>query len=747
MRFARKSCPITCVIVLVAASVRLEAQTALRGEPLRIVRLTSAVTIDGRINQDEWSQASRVETWFETQPGDNVTPPVRNVGYIGYDDRFFYAAFEFDDPEPSAIRAPYADRDRISGNGTDYGGLILDTRNDGHSGVLLLTTPSGVQYDAVTDDDGAGEDPSPDFFWESATTIHERGWTLEMRVPFTSLRYRDVTPQTWGVFLYRNYPRGFRHMFFSAQIPRGGNCFVCRTNTLVGLENLPSGGHLVAAPYVSANQAARPSGGLGSRLENDRVNGDAGLDVKWTPDADNALDFTLNPDFSQVEADTAQISANERFALSYPEKRPFFLEGVELFSTPLRAVYTRAITSPRWGGRATGKVGGVGYTMLVADDEGGGSVIIPGPNGSTTAPQGFSSTVLVGRAKRSFNSGNVGLLVTGREGRDGGGSSWLIGPDVLWRPTTADAITAQWVFSTTRTPRREDLYTGWTGERLAGGAGDVRWQRNTTHLDVSGQYRHIGEDFRAEAGFIPQVGYREANGGAGWTIRPTGFVSRYRLFTNISRQVDLQGALINPVNSGGINVDTRFNGFLHFRVQDDEVRSGEPLFRSQRITYLARFSPSRYINSIGVDGNFGEQVDFANSRPGRGGTVNLSATVNPTDHLEVAWLENVRWLDIDEARVFTARVSRIRGTYTFTARSFVRAIGQYVQTNRDPALFLSPVARRSATFLGSLLFAYKLNWQSVLFVGYGDDRELSEDDRLERSGRQFFVKLSYAFQR
>ena len=165
-------------------------------------------------------------------------------------------------------------------------------------------------------------------------------------------------------------------------------------------------------------------------------------------------------------------------------------------------------------------------------------------------------------------------------------------------------------------------------------------------------------------------------------------------------------------------------------MQDDEVRSGEPLFRSQRFTYVARFSPSRYLNSIGIDGNLGEQVDFAKARPGRGGTINLAATVNPTDHLEIALLENVRWLDIDGARLFTARVSPLRGTYTFTARSFVRAIGQYVSTDRHPALFLSPVAMRSTTSLGSLLFAYKLNWQSVLFVGYGDDRELSDGDRL-----------------
>jgi len=113
----------------------------------------------------------------------------------------------------------------------------------------------------------------------------------------------------------------------------------------------------------------------------------------------------------------------------------------------------------------------------------------------------------------------------------------------------------------------------------------------------------------------------------------------------------------------------------------------------------------------------------------------------------VALLNNLRWLDIDDARLFTARVSRIRGTYTFTARSYVRAIGQYVATDSDPALYVAPVLPHSGTFLGSFLFAYKLNWQSVLFVGYGDDRELSVDNRLERSGRQVFVKVSYAFQR
>src|SRR5436189_13524 len=136
---------------------------------------------------------------------------------------------------------------------------------------------------------------------------------------------------------------------------------------------------------ISSGIPQRASPSAGGPLVSGSMEGHAGVDVKWTPDADNAVDLTVKPDFSQVEADTAQISANERFALFYPEKRPFFLEGVELLATPIQAVYTRTITSPRWGARATGKAGGIAYTALFADDAGGGSVIIPGPNGSDFA--------------------------------------------------------------------------------------------------------------------------------------------------------------------------------------------------------------------------------------------------------------------------------------------------------------------------------------------------------------------------
>src|SRR5262249_53236762 len=156
-------------------------------------------------------------------------------------------------------------------------------------------------------------------------------------------------------------------------------------------------------------------------------------------------------------SDTAQISTNERFALFYPEKRPFFLEGVDLFQTPIQAVYTRTITAPRWGGRLTGKEAGVRYTVLVADDAGGGSVILPGPNESSFAPQDVGSTVFVGRVKRDIGLSSIGALVTDREATSGDHHSRLIGPDFQWRSSGRDVVAGQLLFTESREPNRPDL--------------------------------------------------------------------------------------------------------------------------------------------------------------------------------------------------------------------------------------------------------------------------------------------------
>jgi hypothetical protein len=745
----RKVCAATAVV---ACMTSVASAQSLFGVTIHVTRATGPISIDGVLGDQGWRDATRIDKWYDVNPGDNTEPPVKSTGYLTYDDRFFYVALDFEDPDPSAIRAPLGDHDAISGNSMDFGGIFIDPLNSGRTAVEFFVTPRNVQFDAITDD-ASGENASPDFFWDSAASITTRGWTVEMRIPFSTLRYKKTDPQTWGIFLFRNYPRAFRYQFMSAPIPRGNNCMVCRENQLTGLERLPAGGHLVAAPYVSGSQAAHPRDEvLGQSLVNGRFISHVGGDVKFTPNADSALDLTIKPDFSQIESDTAKISANERFALFFPEKRPFFLEGVDLLGTPIQAVYTRTITAPTWGARITGKEAGIRYTALVAGDAGGGSVILPGPNGSTTVPQDSASTVFVGRAKREIGLSFVGALVTDREDTDGPPHNRVAGPDFQWRASAADVVAAQWLISDTRTPNRPDLADQWTGERLKGSVVQTSWNHNTRHFDSSAKFIDMGSAFRADTGFVPQVGFRDSGFEVGWAVHPTGFVTMERTFVNADYQTEPSGAVITRDAEFGITLNTRWSGFAQLRYVDNQTRAGDSVIGRKQLAYYAQFSPSRLLTLVSVSGTLGQDIDFANARSARGPTIDVNTTLQPTDHLAIDLVENVRWLDINhlpvaEARLFTQQVSRVKGTYSFTSRLFVRTIAQYVSTTRNPSLFASVVDRREGNFSGSALFAYKLNWQSVLFVGYGDDRELSGANRLEKLDRQVFVKVSYALQR
>ena len=744
-----RTCLVLCLSLAAAPAFAAGAEQA---PPINITRATGSIVIDGNLSDAGWQGATKVTTWYETNPGDNTEPKVKNVGYVTYDEKFLYAGFEFDDPEPRKIRAPYGDRDNVPSS-TDYGGIILDTQGEARRAILFLANPHGIQYDANTDD-ATGEDNSPDYYWDSEARITATGWVLELRIPFSSLRYKKSDPQQWNINLYRNRPRDFRYQYFSMKIPRGSSCFICHSNPLTGLTGLPSGGHLVIAPYATASRDAFPRDDvLGAPLENESVEADGGLDVKWTPNVNTAIDATINPDFSQIESDVAQIGANERFALFFPEKRPFFLEGIELFSTPIQAVYTRTITSPRWGMRATGRMGHTAYTALVVDDRGGGSVILPGPNSSDLADQDFRSIAAIGRVRHEFGQSFVSFLATDREIRDsdGGGYNRVFGPDFRWSLSEQDTITGQLLFSSSQTPERPDLADEWTGEKLSSHAGQIWWQHSTKTFDFFAQYNDYGDEFRADNGFLPQVGMRENYVEAGWTFRPTGPVRRLRTYLIGDYQAQQDGALIFRQISPGIGMDAFLNSFWRLRVGFDKVRAGAKTFERTRLIYQIEASPNRVFNRVGINGWIGDEVDFDNSRSGTGWNLVAFAVVRPTDHLELRFDGSRRYLDVDtddgrSGRLFTATVARLRTQYTFNARAFVRAIGQYVSTKRDRSLYTFDVDSKEGDFSGSILLAYKLNWQSVLFLGYGDTRTLDENDTLQKESRQIFLKISYAFQ-
>ncbi|HEV8608752.1 MAG TPA: DUF5916 domain-containing protein [Thermoanaerobaculia bacterium] len=748
--------PIFAILVLAAAPgvAATQAKPAPDGEPpIVLPKIISPIHVDGDLSDPGWREAAKVEIWYESNVGDNVPPPVQTIAYVGYDARFFYVAFDNRDPNPAKVRAPYVDRDNVFSD-QDFVGLILDPKNDRRSAVEFFVNPRGIQDDGITNDATGSEDFSPDFFWDSAGSIGPKGWVVEIRIPLTSIRYPKGDPQTWGLMLYRNYPRDFRYQIFDVKLPRGGNCFVCRSREWTGITGLPRGGHLVVAPYVTASESGHPrTGEPGTEFVNEPIEGDAGLDVKWTPNADTALDVTVNPDFSQIESDVAQISVNERFALFFPEKRPFFLEGVDLLETPISTVYTRTITSPRWGARGTGKFGSTAYTLLVTEDRGGGSVIIPGPQSSDLANQDFKSVDTIGRVRHDIGRSFVGAILTDRE-NEGGGYNRVLGPDFQWRPSESDEVTGQFLHSSTRTPERPDLADEWDGRKLSSGAGFLSWLHTSRTWVWRTTYEDIGDDFRADNGFLPQVGYRRARNFLGRQFFPKNFFfSRIEPIFVVHLYWERDGDILNHRIFPGVQFQGKLNSSGELDVNFDRVRVGEKLLNRKQFAYSVGVSPSRLVSRISVNGFVGQEIDFDNVRVGDGASVGLFADVRPTDHLDLQFNGTRRWLDVDaedagrSGRLFTASVARLRAAYTFSARAFLRLIGQYVETKRDPGLYDFEVSRKSGSFQGSALFSYKLNWQSVLFVGYGDTSVINDAGDLAHNDRQFFLKVSYAFQR
>jgi hypothetical protein len=737
--------PSAVVLLLLAALAGAEPAPT-----LTVSRARGEIRLDGDLSDSGWQGAAVLDQFWETQPGDNVAPKARTVVRVAYDDHHLYVGLRCEDPDPARIRAPFVERDEIVGT-DDNVAVFLDTRGDGQTAVELRVNPRGQQADAVYNDASRNEDFSPDFFYDTAARITDFGWAAEMRIPFSSLRYPRQDAQEWRILVWRNYPRDYRYFLHSRPIPRGSDCYVCHAQPLAGLSGLPTSGGLVLAPYASG-QTVETAASPGEPLSDPDRTGDVGIDVKWQPSAGHAVDATLNPDFSQVESDVAQIAVNNRFALFYPEKRPFFMEGVELFDTPVQAVYTRTITSPRWGGRATGRWGSTSYAVLADDDRGGGSVILPGPSGSSLAPQDFGAFVGVARVRQELGASYAGALFTDRE-LDGGGYNRVFGPDLLWRAGPKDRVSAQLLWSETETPDRPDLAEEWDGRRLSGHGLEAVWNHEERRPVWLVRYRDFADGFRADAGFVPRVGYRSGQATAGWNFYPEGLVTQARPHVVYAYSQDRAGALLQRRVEPGLFVLGRRNlqAFASLLVLTE--RTGDALLSTTSVGFGAQVDPSRAFTRFGMEGTVGEAVDLANVQVGHGADLALFATVRPHPRLTLDLLAARRWLDVPlpegggDGRLFTADVLRAKAFVHFSSRAYLRLVGQWVGTTSDPSLHPYPVDDEEGGLEGSVLFTYKINWQTALYVGYGDERALDERDELRRTSRQLFAKVSYAFQR
>ena len=718
---------------------------------IRMARITSPIKVDGDLSDPGWAEATVVPLAYEINPGDNTTPAVKTMARIGYDDKFFYVSFECEDPNISKLRAPYVDRDGINDD-QDYVGILLDVENQNHSAIDFWIGPTGIQADSVFFEGTFTEDFGPDYFWQSAGWIGPSSWNAEVAIPLSSLRYPEKDPQDWALALYRTYPRDRNYQFYSVRVPRGSSCFLCNSATVEGITGLPQGAHWVLAPY-GAMTNTKYYGADGPADDNTTTLGQVGLDAKWLPNADTIVDATINPDFSQIEADTAQISVNERFALFYPEKRPFFLEHVDLLQTPIQAVYTRTITQPLWGARLTGKTGGTNYTALVASDEGGGTVIIPGPVFSETAPQNYESTVAIARVRQDLGDSYRRVLATGRVIK-GGGYNTVVGGDFHWQAGEDDVINGQYLYSFSQNPDRPDLYPLWLGQKQSGfGVG-----RGVGALDVD-----LGVEPRIR-GLRPRIpGRRRVRaagrlprglGGAGIPVlservllpapaargrqlpgRPRGRPDLAKLLSG-----DCVPGAVEPARRDRLQLRGRPDRGPDARIRRRLVES-PGLSLAVRPAHHVRRKLGRAARRLQRARRKRRHADAHDDDPADGAPRAGSHRRTPVDRR-------------DRRRARGPPLHRDRRPRQGDLRLQLPDVlpgdrPVHRDDARSPPLDVSRSWRRSRSSPGRPCSPTSSTGRPCSYVGYGDNRSLFEGSTtyLQPQNRQFLIKVSYAFQR
>jgi len=379
------------------------------------------ITIDGVVEDQEWNTAAVASNFSEHNPGDQIQPPVDTKVMVTFDSDNLYVAFICYD-DPASVRASFCKRDNIFQD--DNVLICLDTYGDGATAFEIGANPFGIQGDLFFSS-GNGEDMSYDLIYQTEGRITDQGWEVEFAIPFSSLRFPDQAEQVWKVDFWRNRSRGVRYQMSWAAYDRDESCWPCQWGTMRGLKDLTPSKGLELLPAIVSHQA-------GSRteegdFENGKLVTRGSFTAKYGLSSNITLEGTVRPDFSQVESDAAQIDVNSRFALFYPEKRPFFMEGSDLFSTWFNAVYTRSINDPTVAGKITGRSGKTSFAVLSALDR-STVIILPFEENSHFVQNGESFSNIF-RAKYEIgDQSSIGLVGTDRR-YDGGGSGSLIGVD------------------------------------------------------------------------------------------------------------------------------------------------------------------------------------------------------------------------------------------------------------------------------------------------------------------------------
>jgi len=679
-----------------------------------------------------------VSDFIQREPEDGQPASQKTDVYLGHDDDRLYVVFVAFDDDPSRVRARMSRRESVFGDDTVE--IQIDSFNDQRRAFSFLTNPFGIQWDAIWTE-GQGFDGAWDTVWDSRGQLTDRGYVVWMAIPFKSLRFPQQAvgePRTWRIVLVRDIQRNGETSFW----PRVSSRIEGRLNqaaTATGFAGIEPGRNLWLIPYATA-MSSRVDPDAGPTSTRDRI--EAGGDLKWVFRESMALDVTLNPDFSQVEADVPQVTVNERFEVFFPEKRPFFLENADYFQTPFNLLFTRRIEEPSGGVRLTGKTGPYSLGVLAIDDEAPGDEALPGdPLEGERAWNG------VLRVRRDVGrQSNVGVLYTDRELADG--SNRVGSLDARIKLGTNWEAKLQGALSSTREA---------SGSSFDDTALSVEFNREGRTTEARLHYRDIGPEFHTDLGFVPRVDLRDAGGRFQYQVRPEGaHLIAWGPEIAARRIVDHNGTRLDEfvVPSFGWEFRRDTSIEIEARLGNERLRQQDTpsltVDRDYSISLLEVDFESQAFAAVGVEARLrtGRTVNFdpaagAEPEPAHVDAGRIELTLRPISplRLDAILLETHLEDDATGAEILRDRVVSLRAYGQINRRLSLRAIVERAQTKVDPAWTSEEPRDR---WDGEILGTYLVNPWTALYLGYGSG-QIDEpfDDR--GSAARVFFKASYLF--
>lgn len=770
---------LSALLIAAALQVATDAQPvyhARRGQvAAAAVRADATVAVDGRLDEAVWSRAALLTGFSLYAPIDDRPAPDSTEVLVWYSATDLYVGVRAFEPH-GAVRATLAERDRVSGD--DNVEIHLDPFDERSRALVFVVNPLGVQADGTKNERGGfipgsnvfpGEtDLSADFVWRSRGRVTDEGYEVEIRIPFSSLRYPVGSAQQWGFQVLRRVQHsGYEQTWTPAR--RASVSFIAQEGRLTGLAGMRHGQVVDLNPEITSTVVGAPASPATDWHYASRAR--LGGNVRWAAGSNVVVNGTVRPDFSQVEADAAQIAADQRFALFYPERRPFFVEGSDQFNVPNTLVYTRRIVQPAAAAKVTGKLGRTDVAVLTAVDD------------RSTTSDSARPLATIARVSRAFGQSAAGLLYSGRTSAARG--NHVFGGDT--RIVFGRLYYAQL--------QAVESITSADGARRSAPMWEAVLDRTGRAFGFHYNVISIGDGFETDNGFVPRTGYVRPSILNRFTAygRPGTLFERYNVFLRASalwRHDDFysgRGLLENELSAGqqltlrgGWSVgvtpaaasyafDPAAYGTL-WTASDNVYGQPVPFVPADRIgtfgTTLSLSTPQfpRFAASAGATA--ANDVDFFETSRVRRRDYNASLTLRPNDRLRVqaTYASTSFSRRRDGERTLSTRIPRLKVEYQLARPVFVRLVSQYESSMRaalrDPRtgelLLVGPrpgelalaAARASNGLRTDGLFSYRPSPGVVFFLGYGNT--LVEPDALalrdlRRVSDAFFVKGSYVF--